>query len=51
MAAKVAQLGEAGAGSRMKVVVNSWILTLTAGLAETLALAEVLTSRAVTSSS
>jgi 3-hydroxyisobutyrate dehydrogenase len=42
MAAKVAELGEAGAGSRMKVVVNSWILTLTAGLAETLALAEVL---------
>ena len=42
VAAKVAELGEAGAGSRMKVVVNSWILTLTAGLAETLALAEVL---------
>ena len=39
---KVAELGAAGSGSRMKVVVNSWILTLTAGLAETLALAEAL---------
>jgi 3-hydroxyisobutyrate dehydrogenase len=42
VAAKVAELGAAGAGSRMKVVVNSWILTLTAGLAETLTLAEAL---------
>src|SRR5205823_10211775 len=33
-------LGEAGAGSRMKLVVNSWIVVLVEGLAETLALAE-----------
>ena len=33
-------LGEAGAGTRMKLVVNAWLLTLTAGLAESIALAE-----------
>jgi len=33
-------LGEAGAGSRLKVVTNSWIVALVEGLAETLALAE-----------
>ena len=42
VAARVTELGDAGGGNRMKVVVNSWILTLTAGLAETLALAEAL---------
>jgi 3-hydroxyisobutyrate dehydrogenase len=33
-------LGEAGAGSRLKVVTNSWIVALVEGLAETIALAE-----------
>jgi 3-hydroxyisobutyrate dehydrogenase len=39
---KTLWLGEAGAGSRMKLVLNSWLLALTAGLAETIALAETL---------
>ena len=39
---KTVWLGEAGAGSRMKLVVNNWLLALTAGLAETIALAETL---------
>ena len=33
-------LGEAGEGTRMKLVVNAWLLTLTAGLAESITLAE-----------
>ena len=33
-------LGEAGTGTRMKLVINSWILTLVEGLAETIAFAE-----------
>lgn len=33
-------LGEAGAGSRLKVVINSWIVSVVEGLAETIALAE-----------
>jgi 3-hydroxyisobutyrate dehydrogenase len=37
---KTLWLGEAGAGSRLKVVTNSWIVALVEGLAETLALAE-----------
>jgi 3-hydroxyisobutyrate dehydrogenase len=36
------ELGEAGRGSRMKLVMNSWILALTTGLAESIALAEEL---------
>jgi 3-hydroxyisobutyrate dehydrogenase len=35
-------LGEAGAGTRTKLVLNSWLLTLTEGTAETIALAEAL---------
>jgi 3-hydroxyisobutyrate dehydrogenase len=35
-------LGEAGQGSRLKVVVNSWICTITEGTAEMLRLAEAL---------
>jgi 3-hydroxyisobutyrate dehydrogenase len=35
-------LGEAGAGTRMKLVVNNWLLALTAGLAETVSLAETI---------
>jgi 3-hydroxyisobutyrate dehydrogenase len=37
---KTLWLGEAGAGSRLKVVANSWIVAVVEGLAETLALAE-----------
>jgi 3-hydroxyisobutyrate dehydrogenase len=33
-------LGAAGAGTRLKIAVNAWILTVVEGLAETLALAE-----------
>jgi 3-hydroxyisobutyrate dehydrogenase len=33
-------LGEAGTGTRMKLVVNSWLLSLVEGLAETIAFAE-----------
>jgi 3-hydroxyisobutyrate dehydrogenase len=36
------RLGAAGAGTRMKLVVNDWLLTVTAGLAETLALSQSL---------
>jgi 3-hydroxyisobutyrate dehydrogenase len=35
-------LGSAGAGTRAKLVVNNWVLGLTASLAETVALAEAL---------
>ena len=37
---KSAWLGEAGAGTRMKLVINSWLLSLVEGLAETVAFAE-----------
>jgi 3-hydroxyisobutyrate dehydrogenase len=37
---KTVWLGEAGSGTRMKLVINSWILTLVEGLAETVAFAE-----------
>jgi 3-hydroxyisobutyrate dehydrogenase len=33
-------LGEAGTGTRMKLVINSWLLSLVEGLAETIAFAE-----------
>jgi 3-hydroxyisobutyrate dehydrogenase len=39
---KTVWLGEAGAGSRMKLVLNSWLVALVAGLAETIALARAL---------
>jgi 3-hydroxyisobutyrate dehydrogenase len=35
-------IGSAGAGSRLKVVINGWLMSTTAALAETLALAESL---------
>lgn len=35
-------LGPAGAGSRLKVVLNAWLMAMTATLAETVALAEAL---------
>jgi 3-hydroxyisobutyrate dehydrogenase len=37
---KVVWLGEAGTGTRMKLVINSWLLSLVEGLAETIAFAE-----------
>src|SRR4051794_7057803 len=37
---KTLWLGEAGTGSRMKMVVNTWLLAVVEGLAETIALAE-----------
>jgi 3-hydroxyisobutyrate dehydrogenase len=37
---KTIWVGAAGAGSRLKLVVNSWVLTVTEGTAETIALAE-----------
>jgi 3-hydroxyisobutyrate dehydrogenase len=41
VAAKVVDLGDAiGAGTRMKLVGNAWVLALVEGLAETIALAE-----------
>jgi 3-hydroxyisobutyrate dehydrogenase len=37
---KIWWLGEAGAGTRLKLVVNTWLLALVGGLAETVAFAE-----------
>ncbi len=37
---RTVRLGEAGAGTRMKLVVNTWLLALVEGLAESVALAE-----------
>jgi len=39
---KTLRLGEAGAGTRLKLVLNAWIVSLTGSLAETLALATTL---------
>ena len=39
---KTLWLGEAGAGTRMKLVLNNWVISLTESLAETIALAESL---------
>jgi 3-hydroxyisobutyrate dehydrogenase len=40
VAAKTVSLGDAGEGTRLKLVLNSWLVALTAGLAETIAFAE-----------
>jgi 3-hydroxyisobutyrate dehydrogenase len=40
VAQKTVRLGEAGTGTRMKLVINSWLLSLVEGLAETVAFAE-----------
>jgi 3-hydroxyisobutyrate dehydrogenase len=37
---KTMWVGEAGAGTRLKLVINSWVLTVTEGTAEAIALAE-----------
>lgn len=38
--AKTVELGEAGEGTRLKLVLNNWLVTLVEGLAETIAFAE-----------
>jgi 3-hydroxyisobutyrate dehydrogenase len=40
IAEKTIHVGQAGAGTRLKMVANSWVLTVTEGTAETIALAE-----------
>jgi 3-hydroxyisobutyrate dehydrogenase len=40
IASKTMWVGEAGAGTRLKMVANSWVLTVTEGTAEAIALAE-----------
>ncbi|WP_433619363.1 NAD-binding protein [Dactylosporangium sp. CA-139114] len=42
ISAKVTWLGEAGQGSRTKLVVNSWVVTATAAFAQSAALADAL---------
>ncbi len=42
VASRVTWLGAAGAGSRLKLVANSWVLTVVEGIAESLRLAEAL---------
>jgi 3-hydroxyisobutyrate dehydrogenase len=42
VAAKTLWLGGAGAGSRLKLVVNAWVLTIVEGVAESLSLAKAL---------
>jgi 3-hydroxyisobutyrate dehydrogenase len=42
VAARTVVLGEAGAGTRMKLVANHWVLSLTTALGEVLTLAEAL---------
>jgi 3-hydroxyisobutyrate dehydrogenase len=37
---KTIWVGEAGAGTRLKIAANSWVLTVTEGCAETIALAQ-----------
>ncbi|MEA2413223.1 MAG: 3-hydroxyisobutyrate dehydrogenase [Thermoleophilaceae bacterium] len=39
---KTIELGDAGEGTRLKLVLNSWLVTLVAGLAETIAFAETI---------
>jgi 3-hydroxyisobutyrate dehydrogenase len=42
VAQRTMRLGPAGAGTRLKLVVNSWVLAVTQGTAETIALAQAL---------
>jgi 3-hydroxyisobutyrate dehydrogenase len=42
VAARTMRLGEEGKGTRLKLAVNSWVLAVTEGAAETIALAEAL---------
>jgi 3-hydroxyisobutyrate dehydrogenase len=40
--ARIIELGEAGEGTRLKLVINSWLVILVEGLAETIAFAEAI---------
>src|SRR3954451_14739094 len=40
VAARVVELGEAGEGTRLKLVVNSWLVSMVGALAETIAFSE-----------
>jgi 3-hydroxyisobutyrate dehydrogenase len=42
VAARTIELGEAGEGTRLKLVINSWLVILVEGLAETIAFAEAI---------
>jgi 3-hydroxyisobutyrate dehydrogenase len=42
VAARVIELGDAGEGTRLKLVINSWLVSLVQGLAETIAFAEAI---------
>ena len=42
IASKTLELGEAGTGTRLKLVLNSWVLAITEATAETIGLAEAL---------
>src|SRR3954468_14672036 len=42
VAARVVELGEAGEGMRLKLVINSWLVILVEGLAETMAFSEAI---------
>jgi 3-hydroxyisobutyrate dehydrogenase len=42
VAARTLRLGEAGAGTRLKLAVNAWVLAVTEGTAETVAIAEAM---------
>jgi 3-hydroxyisobutyrate dehydrogenase len=42
VAARVVELGDAGEGTRLKLVVNSWLVSMVEALAETLAFAEAI---------
>jgi 3-hydroxyisobutyrate dehydrogenase len=42
VAARVVELGEGGEGTRLKLVINSWLVILVEGLAETMAFSEAI---------
>ena len=42
VAAKVVELGDTGEGTRLKLVVNAWLVTMLQGLAETIAFSEAI---------
>jgi 3-hydroxyisobutyrate dehydrogenase len=42
VAARVVELGDAGEGTRLKLVINSWLVILIEGLAETMAFSEAI---------
>jgi 3-hydroxyisobutyrate dehydrogenase len=42
VAARTIELGDAGEGTRLKLVINSWLVTMVEGLAETIAFSEAI---------